>query len=112
MKKLIAAVLMVPTIASAQYYTGNTLLQKMNSTELYERSMAMGYVMAISDAYQNIAHCSGQRVTAGQTRDVVKQYLEQNPAMRDLSADALSMIALGLAFPCPKENNSKKRGGA
>jgi translation elongation factor EF-1alpha len=111
MKKILAGLLMVPCMAHAQYYTGNNLLQKMNSTETVDRMVAMGYVMGVSDVYQNTAHCSGQRVTSGQTRDVVKNYLEQNPAVRDLSADFLTMLALGLAFPCPKENNNKRRNG-
>lgn len=110
MKKLIAALLMVPTMASAQFYTGNMLLQKMNSTETWERTLAMGYVMGVSDSQQNIGHCSGVSVTSGQTRDVVKQYLEQNPAVRDLSADLLTVIALGIAFPCAKNNNKKRSG--
>jgi hypothetical protein len=110
MKKLIAGLLMVPCLAHAQYYTGNHLLQKMQSTDTVDRMLAMGYVMGVSDAHQNISHCSGQRVTSGQTRDVVKQYLEQNPSVRDLSADVLTLVALSLAFPCAKDN--KKKGGA
>lgn len=110
MKKLLAGLLMVPCMAHAQFYTGNNLLQKMNSSELWERTLAIGYVMGVSDAQQNIGHCSGQSVTSGQTRDVVKQYLEQNPSVRDLNADLLTVVALGLAFPCAKGNNKKRSG--
>lgn len=108
MKKLLTLLLFVPLVAQAEFMSGNTLLQKINSTEVMDRMLALGYVMGVSDAYQNKGHCAGQQVTSGQTRDVVKLYLERNPAVRDLSADLLSLVALGEAFPCPK---NQKQGG-
>jgi len=110
MKKLLAILLFVPTLAYADFFTGNALLSRMNSSESLENSLALGYVMGVSDAYQNATHCSGQLVTAGQTRDVVKLYLQRNPAVRDMAAEILIMVALAEAFPCPKENKKKKRG--
>jgi hypothetical protein len=109
MKKLLVGLLMVPAVAHAQFYTGNILLQKMNSAELHERALAMGYVLGVSDMAQNKEHCSPQSVTSGQTRDVVKQYLEQNPANRDLVADLLVRVSLAIAWPCPKKQD-KNRG--
>lgn len=109
MKKLIAILLCAPCMAYAEFWTGNMLLQRINSTEFWDRGMALGYILGVSDTGQNSTHCSGSQVTAGQTRDVVKQYLEQNPSIRDISADVLVTIALGQAFPCPKD---KKKSGS
>lgn len=107
MKRFIAGLLLVPTMAHAQFWSGNMLLQRLQSTDASERILATGYIMGVSDTQQQVGHCSGAHVTVGQTRDVVKLYLEQNPSVRDMSADLLAAIALGLAFPCPKTN---KRG--
>lgn len=108
MKKWLAGLLLIPTVASAQFFTGNLLLQRMQSSDALERMLAMGYVIGVSDAGQGSTHCSGAQVTSGQTRDVVKQYLEQNPAIRDLHADIIVSVALGQAWPCPK---NQKKGG-
>jgi hypothetical protein len=110
MKKIIAILLCMPMMAHADFFTGNMLLSRMNSSEHIETSLALGYVMGVSDAYQNITHCSGSQVTSGQTRDVVKLYLQNNPSIRDVAAELLIMFALSEAFPCPKEAPKKKRG--
>lgn len=102
MKKLLIAMLLIPSIASAEYFSGNTLHQRLQSTDVIDRMMAMGYILGVSDAFEGTAHCSGQSVTSGQTRDVVKLYLEQNPSVRDLTANIIVMVSLSNAFPCPK----------
>ena len=107
MKKLLAILLLAPTLAYAEYWSGNNLHQRLQSSEATDRLLALGYIMGVSDAFQDTAHCSGQSVTSGQTRDVIKLYLEQNPAIRDLNANLIIMVALGQAFPCPKD---KKKG--
>jgi hypothetical protein len=109
MRKLLAAILMVPAMAHAEFYSGNILLQKINSSELHDKALAIGYIMGVSDAFQNAEHCSPNTVTSGQTRDVVKLYLEQSPSIRDMTADVLVRIALSNAWPCAnKQKNGKK----
>lgn len=110
MKKLIAVILMVPSMAMAEYMSGNMLLQRIRSDDAFERLVALGYVMGVSDVGQGKIHCAGSQVTSGQARDVVRQYLERNPSVRDFSADTLVMAALQDAWPCPKDN--KRRNGA
>jgi ABC-type branched-subunit amino acid transport system ATPase component len=73
--------------------------------DLTDRMMALGYVMGVSDSLDGIIHCSGQNVTNGQTRDVVKAYLEKNPQIRDMAAETLASKALQDAFPCKKGKN-------
>lgn len=109
MKKLIAVLIFLPTLAYADFWSGNMLHQRLQSTDGTDRILALGYVMGISDAYDGSAHCSGQSVTAGQTRDVVKLYLEQNPAVRDMNASIIVMVALGQAFPCPKDRKKNSK---
>lgn len=109
MKKLLIALLMIPAVAYADFWSGNLLHQRLQSSESSDRILALGYIMGISDAYDGSAHCSGQSVTAGQTRDVVKLYLEQNPAIRDLNASVIVMVALGQAFPCPKDKKKNSK---
>ena len=107
MKKLIAALLMVPMVAQAGFVTGNDLLRRMKAEEAYERMYALGFVLGVHDSFDGESICSGQQVTAGQTRDVVKKYLEENPAQRDLSAYILVLVALAKAFPCPKSKEKR-----
>jgi len=104
MKKILAIFLMTPVLAHAGFWTGNALLTKMNG-DLTDRMMALGYVMGVSDSLEGIIHCSGQNVTNGQTRDVVKAYLEKNPQIRDMAAETLASKALQDAFPCKKGKN-------
>lgn len=109
MKKLLAILLLAPTLAYADFWNGNMLYQRLQSSDSTDRILSLGYIMGISDAYDGSAHCSGQSVTAGQTRDVVKLYLEQNPAIRDLNANIIIMVALGQAFPCPKDKKKSSK---
>jgi Tfp pilus assembly protein PilF len=108
MRKLLIGILLFPVIANAAFLDGNKLLRYMKASETWENALAAGYVMAISDTYQNELHCASSNVTAGQTRDVVKKYLENNPELRDLEASVLSLVALSIAFPC-KENKPKNK---
>ena len=101
MKTILAGFLMVPVMAQAGFWTGNNLLTRMNGDQM-DRTIALGYVMGISDALEGILHCSSSGVTSGQTRDIVKQYLEANPSIRDKSAETLASKALQDAFPCKK----------
>jgi hypothetical protein len=102
MKNLLFVLMFIPAVAHAAFLTGNGLLQRFESTEVTDRILGLGYVMGVSDAHQGKHHCSGAQVTAGQTRDIVIKYMKENPKNRDLSADLLVTISLGIAFPCPK----------
>jgi hypothetical protein len=106
MKNLLFVLMFIPAVAHSAFLTGNGLLQRFESTEVTDRLLGLGYVMGVSDAQQGKYHCSGAHVTAGQTRDVVLKYMKDNPQNRDLSADLLVTVSLGIAFPCPKGKGS------
>ncbi len=107
MKKLLVVLAFVPTVASAEFFSGNDLYRRMNSTDYMERAQAMGYIQGAFDAGQHWRHCAPDSagVTAGQVNDIVKQYLERNPALRNQAADLLVVDALKKIWPCPVRNN-------
>jgi hypothetical protein len=107
MKKIIAALLMVPCMAHAEFFTGNMLLTRMQSKDYMDQMQALGYVMGVFDASNLIDHCGGNRhtITGGQAMDVARQYIENNPSVRDSAADLLVRVAFKKAWPCPKSNN-------
>jgi hypothetical protein len=85
--------------AHAEFWDGNRLLDRMNGG-IAEQMQALGYVMGISDMGQGTLHCPPPNATAGQMEDIVKRYLNNNPAVRHLSADTIVNRALALVFPC------------
>lgn len=110
--KLIAAtaVAALCTSAFAEFVTGNLLLQRMNSDSAADRTMALGYVAGVHDVTEGIVQCSGNNVTLGQVRDIAKQYLVNNPSVRDMSAHLMVGVALQQAFPCANKPNNNKQG--
>jgi len=109
MKKTLMAILFLPSMASAEFLTGNDLLSRMNSEEVVQRMFALGYVAGVSDAQQHVFSCPPSGVTNGQVRDVVRSYIEANPSIRHKTADMLVTDALKQVWPCA--NRNKSRGG-
>jgi hypothetical protein len=107
MKKLIVGLLFVPCMASAEFLDGNGLLSRMNDSETVPRMVALGYVQGVADVYARVKVCAPQNVTAGQARDVVKQYLEINPERRHYSADSLVVNALAQVWPCANRGGTR-----
>ena len=109
MKKLIAALLFVPTMAQAEFYSGNDLLAKMNG-EVIDRMQAMGFVQGVYDVYVHITFCppnNEQGITAGQVRDMAHKYLINNPNTRQRTAQALINDAFKQAWPCANKSNGR-----
>ena len=103
MKKLLIALLFVPTMSQAAFRSGNELLSDMNATDSFSRGLALGYIMAATDMARTIWFCppnDGGGITAGQIHDMVKNYLTNNPAIRNRSADSLMIEILGAWYPC------------
>ena len=99
MKRIITAALLVAASAAhAQFYTGNELFERMNDPE--RQFFALGFIAGVSDANIGIWHCPPERITLGQTRDVVHRALKANPEERHLSAAVLVGAYLQNAWPC------------
>jgi hypothetical protein len=108
MKKLLVILLMIPGFARAEFDTGNTLYQRMTSSNNMDKMYALGYIGGVYDAYQHIFHCppATNSITLGQVNDIVRNHLEANPAQRHRTADQLVKEALQRVWPC-----SNNRGG-
>ncbi len=104
MKSTLLCVLMFCSFSvQAAFYTGNDLYQKLKAESSVERMLAAGYVVAVVDGWEQIRVCPTAGVTVSQVADIVKAYLEKNPAVRHQRAFDLTAIALGEAFPCQKK---------
>jgi Rap1a immunity proteins len=70
--------------------------------------ICLGYVDGIADAINwpmlkgKLSVCFPDSVVGQQLIDIVKSYLEKNPAVRHYSASSLVLRAFSEAFPCPK----------
>ena len=108
MKKYLIALLFVPAMAQAEFLDGNMLLSRMQSHKDSDQFIAMGYVQGVFDTTQRASHCapSGTGITVGQIFDMVKLFLESNPALRHLSADSLAAETFKRVWPCPKRGTA------
>ena len=108
MRKILAALLFVPSMAMAEFETGNKLYQNMTSNSVSEKMYAIGYVAGVFDAYQHVYICPpANSLTLGQVHDLFKQYLEYNPAIRHRTADAIIKEVLEKTWPCTNRNNRR-----
>jgi hypothetical protein len=93
-------------LAQGIFKTGNSLLADLRNTDSIDRMIGMGYVLAVHDASSGISVCSPKGITTGQVMEVVKKYLEDNPAHLHRDADVLALKALQVSWPCPKREPS------
>jgi hypothetical protein len=107
MKKLLASLLFVPCMASAEFMSGNNLYSKMNG-DFGDKMLALGFVQGVFDVYVNVTICPPNNITVGQVSDMVRGYFDNNPSIRHKTAESLINQALKQAWPCSSQNN---RGG-
>ena len=97
----------LPATSAAAFYNGNDLYRACRGND-YLNGVCLGYVMGAMDAWttgrilDGKTQCVRIGVRAGQVRDVVLKYLEDNPGERDHDADRIVAKALHDAF-CPNE---------
>ena len=103
MKKLILVLVLVAGTAQAgTFWDGNKLLSKLRG-ETIEQMQALGYIMGAADAMDTVVVCAPLNATAGQMQDMVKNYLDNYPAVRHLAADSIISVVLGRVWPCDKK---------
>jgi hypothetical protein len=104
MRKLLTALLFVPAMAHAEFWSGNDLHNRLSSSDSVERIHAMGYIMGVYDAGVNAIFCPPNQagISAGQIRDMTFAYLSQNPAIRQRTADTIIFDMFRQVWPCPQ----------
>lgn len=109
MKKLIAILLCVPCMASAEFLNGNQLYQRMTSNDTGDKFYALGYVVGAYDMGVHVFFCpkTESGITAGQIFDIAKNYMAENPGLRQQSADRMVRDALKRVWPCPNQSGTR-----
>jgi hypothetical protein len=107
MKPLCLALALLCGSAHADFKDGNKLLADMNDNSYVSTGIVLGYVMGIVDAFGGTTHCAPETVTAGQVRDMVKKYLDNNPSVRHLPAALIVGHVLKSAWPCQQRGGGK-----
>ena len=105
--KLAAIILLVVSVTAnaGTFWDGNKLHNKLQGSTV-EQMQALGYIMGVADALDTATVCAPTNVTAGQLNDIIKNYLENTPAVRHLAADSLISAVLGRVWPCQKKGQS------
>lgn len=106
MKRLVLALALFAGAAQAGFRDGNKLLSDMKNENYYNKGVALGYIIGVADAGDGIYHCAPDNVTAGQIFDMVKNSLENVPAVRHMSADLIVNHVLKTTWPCEKKKGN------
>ena len=103
MKHIITALaIFAASTSQAYFYTGNKLLERIQSSDASDRMWAAGYIAGVSDSMDTIAHCVPEGVTLGQLRDFVRAELLNSPAERHDDASIFVGRVLYRTWPCKK----------
>jgi hypothetical protein len=106
MKHIITVLaLIAATSAQAYIYTGNTLLERIQSSDAADRRVAMGYISGVADGLDQITHCIPNGVTVGQILDLTRAELLNSPAERHDDASMFVSRVLYRTWPCKKGGN-------
>ncbi len=110
MKRFLILMLMCGS-AHAFFKDGNKLLSELNNNSGTNvmPAIGIGYITGVADALYGITNCPPQNVTAGQLTDMVKNYLENTPAIRHLPANQIISHVLKSVWPCPVTPSSGGR---
>jgi hypothetical protein len=109
-RKFLVGLLFIPVMAHAEFFTGNDLLAKMNG-DAADRIQAIGYVQGVFDVYVHVTICppnGGRDITAGQIRDMIKNYLTNSPATRHKTAESLIHEAFNSVWPCQNNRGNNR----
>lgn len=106
MKKLIAFTLLtLSTAASATFYTGNDLKNRLDGGDDHQGMLVLGYVAGVVDLGRGEYHCAPEGVTLGQLRDIAYASINRDPSIRHLNASVLVTISMMEVWPCKKKGN-------
>jgi hypothetical protein len=86
--------------AHAEFWDGNKIYERTNSSSAFDQGTALGYIMGVADTALGVVHCAPPTSTAGQMSDMVMQHLRIFPERRTKSGDTLVLDVLKAAWPC------------
>jgi hypothetical protein len=86
--------------AQVQFFTGNDLLNRMESDNNFRSGIANGYVIGVIDTLTGITVCPPAGITIGQANDIILKYLRDNPSNRHIAADVIIDVVMSARFPC------------
>lgn len=102
MKIIVAALAaLITTSASAEFYDGNMLYQRMTGDSL-DKMFALGYVAGAADSANGATYCPAANVTIGQINDMVLRFLANSPESRHFTADHIVISLVSKAWPCAR----------
>lgn len=101
---VILVALVTGSPASAAYFKDGNWLHSNCQRNLGSResTQCQSYIIGVidgSDAVNNALYCWPENATVGQARDIVKKWLEENPALRTMPGGDIVVSALKEAFP-------------
>lgn len=102
-------VALAATHAQAEFFTGNSLLSKMNGSS-HDQVQAIGFMQGVYDVYTNVTFCPPDNVTAGQITDMGRNYLTNNPSQRHRTAERLMGDMFAQVWPCQQQQRAPGRG--
>lgn len=110
MKPLILTLALACGSAHAVFKDGNKLLSDFNGNPGTQVTPAigLGYVMGVIDAYNGVTFCLPENITAGQARDMIRNYLDNTPSIRHFPASEIISHAFKTSWPCA--NNRRGSG--
>ncbi len=112
MKSLLLCAALAAGPAHAYFKDGNRLLADLNNnseSQIYP-AIGVGYIIGVADALQGITYCPPDNITAGQLRDMVKNYLDNTPAVRHLPANQIISHIFRSLWPCAERPGRGERG--
>jgi hypothetical protein len=99
--------------ARAEYFeTGRDLYKKCRDTGTASQVFCFGFIIGIADVMEDNpldgrSACIPRDASIQQVAEVVIQFLEANPEIREFTGESLAVQALSERFPCAKPKTLK-----
>ncbi len=107
---LAVALLLAAPDAQAEFWSGNTLLERCRATTPIDRMDCLGYTTAVVDVWTGIENCPPAAATRGQIADIALKYVVENPDQRHLSADVILRGLFSTLWPCQRRQPAPAPG--